>query len=258
MRSSVSSNKSLQSFPIVAERAINAEAELSRLLRDAPMPDSELVQNASLFMPPRTMKRLMFLDELYRAALPVHGVIMQFGVRWGRDLAVFDSLRTIYEPFNISRKVVGFDTFEGFPSIDKKDGDDPMIVPGGLNTVPEYDRQLENVMHLRQQLDPLPEHKRFEICKGDGVSQLAAYLERCPETIVALAYFDFDIYEPTKGCLELLKPFITKGTVMAFDELNYFKSPGETLALKELFPLSSIRIQRSIQYSGQPSYFIVE
>jgi hypothetical protein len=249
---------STQSKPIVAQRNVDAEVALARMMRDAPMPDSELAQNAALYMAPRTLKRMLFLDELYRTALEVHGTIMQFGVRWGRDLAVFDALRTIYEPFNISRNIIGFDTFEGFPSVDPKDGCDPMIVPGGLSTVPDYAAQLANILDLRARLDPLPELKRWEICKGDAQEQLREYLQRHPETIVSLAYFDLDIYEPTKGCLKLLKEFLTKGSVLAFDELNFFKTPGETLALKEVFPLNSVRIRRSTAYSGQPSFFVIE
>jgi hypothetical protein len=209
-------------------------------------------------MPPRSLKRLMFLNHLYCEALPVHGIIIQFGVRWGRDLAIFDSLRTIYEPFNISRKIVGFDTFEGFPSIDEKDGTDPMLTVGGLTTVPDYYSQITKIMSLRAQLDPLPELKRFEIRQGEGTEQLRQYLDQHPETIVALAYFDFDLYEPTKACLELLKPYVTKGSVLAFDELCFFKSPGETIALREVYPLNSIRVKRSPQFSGHPSYFVIE
>lgn len=247
-----------ESLSIVADRNVNAETALSTIMRKSTIPDDELSQNAALYQPPRTLKRLLFLDEIYRAALGTHGVIMQFGVKWGRDLAVFDGLRTIYEPFNISRKIVGFDSFEGFPSVDTKDGADPMIVPGGLSTGARYVEELRGIMEQRQQLDPLPQLQRWEIRKGEGVAQLRQYLEQHPETIVALAYFDFDIYEPTKGCLELLKDYVTKGTVLAFDELNYFKSPGETVALKEVYPLHSIRIRRSERYSGVPSYVILE
>ena len=243
---------------VVAGRNQDAETRLSQIAREAPMPNAELCQNLGLFMPPRSLKRLMFLNHLYCEALPVHGIIIQFGVRWGRDLAIFDSLRTIYGPFNISRKIVGFDTFEGFPSIDEKDGTDPMLTVGGLTTVPDYYSQISQIMALRQQLDPLPELKRFEIRQGEGSEQLKRYLDEHPETIVALAYFDFDLYEPTKACLELLKPYVTKGSVLAFDELGFFKSPGETIALREVYPLNSIRIKRSPQFSGHPSYFVVE
>ena len=244
--------------PIVPPQTAQAETTLGGLLRAAPIPDDELAQNAALFMAPRTIKRMFFLDEIYRACLPVHGVILQFGVRWGRDLAVFDALRTIYEPFNVSRRIIGFDTFQGFPTVHQKDGDHPVIKVGAYDTAPGYFEQLRQILDLRQSLDPLRHLKRCEIIEGDAGEQLEAMLARQPETIVALAYFDLDIYEPTKRCLELLKPYVTKGTVMAFDELNLPQAPGETLALKEVYGLDKIRIRRSPHYSGQPSYFVIE
>jgi hypothetical protein len=47
---------------------------------------------------------------------------MEFGVRWGQNMALFTSFRNIYEPYNVSRKIIGFDTFAGFPSISEQDG----------------------------------------------------------------------------------------------------------------------------------------
>ena len=56
--------------------------------------------------------------------------------------------------------------------------------------------------------------------KGDTPKILRELLKKNQELIVSLAYFDFDLYEPTLKCLELLKPRMVKGTVLAFDELN--------------------------------------
>jgi hypothetical protein len=49
-------------------------------------------------------------------------VIMEFGVRWGRNLALFDSFRGIYEPHDCTRKVIAFDTCEGFAGTAGQDG----------------------------------------------------------------------------------------------------------------------------------------
>ena len=73
--------------------------------------------------------------------------------------------------------------------------------------------------------------------------------------IVSLAYFDFDLYEPTLRCLELLKPRMVKGTVLAFDELNDKDSPGETLALMKSIGLNNIRLER-FKYASRISYCI--
>jgi hypothetical protein len=89
------------------------------------------------------------------------------------------------------------------------------------------------------------------------LSLLPKYLEKNPETIIALAYFDFDVYEPTKICLEAIKPRLVKGSVLGFDELNDPDSPGETLALMEVFGLNNINLKR-FPYASRTSYFVVE
>ena len=68
--------------------------------------------------------------------------------------------------------------------------------------------------------------------------------------------FDFDVYEPTLKCLELLKPRFVKGTVLAFDELNDQDSPGETLALMKSIGLS-IRLERFKYASRSLTVFLI-
>ena len=92
---------------------------------------------------------------------------------------------------------------------------------------------------------------------GDACLKAEEYFEAHPETIVALAYFDFDIYEPTKKCLELIRPRLVRGSVLEFDELNDPDSPGETLALMETFGLNNIKLRRH-RYTSRVSYFVVE
>ena len=95
------------------------------------------------------------------------------------------------------------------------------------------------------------------MCAGDATKTLPDYLDKNPETIVALAFFDFDVYEPTKICLEAIKPRLVKGSVLGFDELNDPDSPGETVALMEVFGLNNVRLER-FPYTSRTSYFVVE
>jgi hypothetical protein len=235
-----------------------AEARLGHLLKFAPIPDSELAENSGLFVSPRTVKRMFFFDELYKHALPVHGVIMQFGLRWGRDLATLHALRTMYEPYNATRHILGFDTFEGFPSVDDRDGKTEVAKTGVLSVSAGYEQFLNDVFDQRQVVDPLPQIRRFDVFKGDAPARLSEYLQQHPETIVALAHFDMDLYEPTKRCLEILKPYLTRGSVLAFDELLSTTFPGETIAVREVFGLDRIAVRRSPAYSGHGSYIIID
>ena len=71
-----------------------------------------------------------------------------------------------------------------------------------------------------------------------------------------MAYFDFDIYKPTVECLKLIKPFLTKGSIIGFDELCDPGFPGETQALK-VFGTENFKIKRN-RFSGIQSYLIFE
>src|SRR5215831_7858631 len=92
------------------------------LLKSAPLPEDELLPNLGLYLSSKSLSRVLFFYEIYRKILHTHGVIMEFGVRWGQTLAILSALRGIFEPFNRHRKIIGFDTFEGFKGVTDKDG----------------------------------------------------------------------------------------------------------------------------------------
>lgn len=242
---------------IASVEAKNAREELIELFKRAPIPDDELMRNLGLFVNPPDIKKMLFLDDIYKKVLGVHGVVMEFGVRWGQNLALFQSLRSIYEPFNCNRKIIGFDTFEGFPSVHEKDGNSNYAALGAYAVSENYEQFLAQVLYLQEQESPINHVRKFELVKGDAIEGLMNYLKRNPESIVSLAYFDFDVYKPTKECLEMLKGHLTKGSVIAFDELNDPHFPGETIALKEVFGLDKYRICRS-PYSHLQSYIVYE
>lgn len=245
----------IQSYASSTEQI--AREQMVDLLVHHSIPPDQLLSNLGLFLESKNLARLLFMDFLYRQMISVQGVIMEFGVRWGQNLALLSALRGIYEPFNRHRKIVGFDTFTGFPSIHEKDGQSSMMVNGQLAVSPHHVEALQRLLTLHESLNPLAHIKKYELCVGNAVEELPRYLARCPETIVAMAYFDLDLYEPTVKCLELLRPRMTKGTILGFDELNDPDSPGETLALMEVFGLNHLRIQR-FPFASRVSYVVFE
>jgi hypothetical protein len=216
-----------------------------------------MLSNLGLFLESKNLARILFMDFLFRQIVDVQGVVMEFGTRWGQNLALFAALRGIYDPFNRHRKLVGFDTFRGFPAIAPEDGRAAMMRPGQLAVAPEYEAYLARVLATHEGLNPLAHLRKFALRAGDAPVELPRYLEEAPETIVALAYFDFDLYEPTRRCLELIRPRLTRGSVVGFDELNDPDSPGETRALMEVFGLPNVRLRR-FPHVSRASYFVVE
>ncbi len=223
-----------------------------------PIPDGDILQNLGLFLNSKNLSRILFMDHIYRQIVDVHGVIMEFGTRWGQNLSLFSALRGIYEPFNRMRKIIGFDTFTGFPTVDAKDNTSCAIIrEGGLACTDNYSEYLSGVMEYQEQDNPLSHIKKFDIRAGDASVEVRKYLDEFPETIVAMAFFDFDIYEPTKRCLEMIRPHLVKGSLLGFDELNDHDSPGETVALNEVIGLNNIKLKR-YPYTARTSYFIFE
>ena len=248
-------SQNIKSYENLSERDLRTR--LAEKLRSAQIPVDQLLSNLGLFLDSKSLSRILFMNFLYQKIIDVQGVIIEFGTRWGQNLALFSALRGIYEPFNRHRKILGFDTFAGFPSITSQDGTSEMMKPGQLDVGKGYDIFLSELLSIHEGLNPLGHIKKFDLRKGDATEELPCYLESAPETMVALAYFDFDLYEPTKKCLEIIRPRLTKGSVVGFDELNDPDSPGETLALMETFGLNQVRIKR-FPHASRVSYFIVE
>ena len=53
------------------------------MLKRAPLPEDELLANLGLFLSSKSLSRILFFHEIYRKILGTHGVVMEFGVRWG-------------------------------------------------------------------------------------------------------------------------------------------------------------------------------
>lgn len=226
-------------------------------MKGAPLPDDEIAANLGLFLTSKNLSRILFFYEIYRKVLPTHGVIMEFGVRWGQTLSLLAALRGIFEPFNRHRKIVGFDTFEGFRGVAEEDGGRSGCREGSFSVSPDYEEYLDSILSIQEALNPIPHLKKFELVKGDAVETVPDYLARHPETLVSLAIFDFDIYRPTKAALEAIRPHLFKGSILVFDELCDDFFPGETMAVREVLGLNNLRIQR-FPMTARVSYVEIE
>jgi len=227
------------------------------LFKQCPIPENEIMSNLGLFIKRQDLSKILFLHDLYKKIIDIHGIAIEFGVRWGQNLALLESLRGLYEPYNHNREIVGFDTFEGFPTIHNKDGVSSIIQEGSYSVTKGYKEYLEQILDYHEKESPISHIKKYQLIKGNAIDEVNKFFKDNPETIVAFAYFDMDLYEPTKECLEVIKNYVTKGTVIGFDELNVHDFPGETIALREVFGLNRFRINRS-KFSSIQSYIIID
>jgi len=234
---------------------------LYNLFKSNPIDQTEILRNIPIFLIRQELSRILFMNEIYKEVFKVHGVIMEFGVRWGFNLVLLQNLRGIYEPYNHNRKIIGFDTFSGFPRIHENDGNDPLIKENALSVSKNYIDYLNKIMACHENESPIKHIKRFDLVVGDVCQTVPEYLKTNPETVISFAYFDLDLYEPTIKTLEAIEPYIYKGSILAFDQLNNSQFPGETIAIKEFinkfFKKNRLQIKHT-QFSPTQSYIIIQ
>jgi Macrocin-O-methyltransferase (TylF) len=240
-----------------SEEEIRAREVIRDLFKESPIPDDEVLVNLGAYLRSPLLAKILYLNELYQAIVNLPGNVVEFGVWWGANLALFQSFRAVYEPYNWTRKVIGFDTFAGYPSTSEKDGSSQYAAVGGYTVSEDYYEYLDRLLAAHEADNVMSHLKKFELVKGDVTQTIDQYLQDNPQTIIALAYFDLALYEPTKKCLEAIKPYLVRGSVVAMDELNSPDFPGETIALREVFGLSQYRIVKS-RFLPDRSYIVVE
>jgi hypothetical protein len=218
--------------------------ELRNFMQNSPALDgAHWNRNLLTFLSPATLSRAIYLSEIYRRVLEIPGVVIEAGVLYGSTTLSLSNLRSIYEPFNHTRRIIAFDTFTGFPKVS---GSDPVEVKvGDYSTTKGWETTLEKILQLNEQVSPLSHLKKYEIIKGDITKTLPQWLDENPGVTVALLHLDLDLFEPTLAVLEALEARFVRGTIVAFDEFSDESWPGETMAFLEKFPLKFRNIRRS-------------
>jgi len=179
-----------------------------------------------------------------KKVLNVQGSIIECGVLLGGGLMTFAQLSAILEPINHQRKIIGFDTFSGFPKISESDqkSTSGFAHTGGL-AVDSYE-DLRDCIRLYDNNRFLNHVPKVELVKGDITVTVPQYLQKNPHLVISLLYLDADVYEPTKVALDKFVPRMPKGSIIAFDELNTKSFVGETLATLESIGINKLKIQR--------------
>jgi len=205
----------------------------------------------------RSLSRILYYNEIYKNILGKPGVIMEFGVEYGSTLSLLSKLRSIYEPFNYSRKIIGFDTFSGFNSKLNKDEKKLGWKKGDYKVEKNYEKYLEKFLAYDELMAPLPHIKKFELVKGDAGKTINSYLKKNDQTVIAMAILDMDVYDPTKKVLQKIKNRLFKGSVLVFDQLNHPDFPGETKAILDILGIRKFKL-KSFHGETFGAYVILE
>ena len=143
----------------------DARLKLANLLEECKIPKPEILSNLGLFLNSKNLSRILFMNYIYQKIIDVQGVVFDLGTRWGQNMSLFSSFRGIYEPYNRHRKIIGFDTFQGFVEITPEDGESNLMNPGNVTVSPNYENYLNEIMECHEQDNPLSHIKKFSIIR---------------------------------------------------------------------------------------------
>lgn len=205
------------------------------------------------------LARFMVQYELFKRTADVKGSIVECGVYQGAGVMAWAKLSEILEPYNFLRKIYGFDTFEGFPSVadaDRESNEDVATV-GYLK--PDFDvfAEMQECIAALEETRLLKHQEKVVLIKGDAMQTIPAFLKKNQHVLISLLYLDFDLYEPTLLALKEFLPRMPKGAIVAFDELHDPKWPGETRALLEGLNLNRYKLE-SLPFEPHISWITID
>ena len=209
---------------------------IQNCLTDTIMPPEHKINNLGLFLKTGSLSHILFCNEAYEMIKEKPGVIMEFGVWYGNNQILFENLRAIHEPFNKLRKIVGFDTFDGYPdnSKNEEEAKNEFLEKGIYDVGNDYLDLLKKNIVFHQENNILGHKLNNELIVGCVEDTLEKYLEENNHTVISLVYLDLALYKSTKFVLSKIKPFLIKGSVIIFDEFNHPLFKGDTLAFREI------------------------
>lgn len=235
------------------------QSRQARYFENDPIPLEGKIETFSKYASYMALGRFICQYELFKMILDVPGAIIECGVFTGGGLFSWAKLCALLEPNYHSRRVFGFDTFQGFPSVSEQDSvhsEDPAIIQSGKYCGSSIENIQEgiDIFDLKRHISHIP---KIHLVGGDVIESIPAFLDENPHLVVALLYLDLDLYEPTKMALKYFLPRMPKGALIAFDELNCKVWPGETLAVAEEIGVNNLRLKR-LPFSSLVSFAVIE
>jgi len=202
------------------------------------------MENFPKYVRRQNLTRFLALYEIFRRVLPVKGSIVECGVNHGFGVMSWAKFSAILEPVNLTRRIYGFDTFEGFPGLAEKDQAAAAVnVQVGDLAADSYE-EISRLVAAYDSTRFLGHVEKVKLIRGDATKTIPKFVEDNPHLLVSLLFLDFDIYEPTRIALETFLPRMPRGAIVAFDELDNPLWPGETLAMLEAHARRPMRIER--------------
>lgn len=194
-------------------------------------------------------RKYFYMQKMFNKIAGIEGDIVECGVG---KMASFQALALFLRQEGSSRKLWGFDSFEGFPEPSAEDVSPRNPQKGEWKSINAEDvsKFLFVCGFKKQWID-----SHIKIVKG-------FFQDTLPNNDVpniAFLHLDVDLYNSYKNCLQYLFPKVVRGGVVLFDEYmnanENLKFPGAKKAIDEYFRDTKYKLSRD-KLTGK--YFLIK
>lgn len=190
--------------------------------------------------------------DLFKMVVDLPGDIVECGVFQGTGVLYWARMIQAYNPLS-RRKVIGFDTFEGYPDTMKGKQD----IDSSEAFMKEADYSGISAAKIMEIARELGLDHRIELVRGDATNTIKEYVEEHGGFRAALVNLDFDIYEPTRAALESLYEIIVPRGIVVFDEYAVHEWGGESKAADEFFKDKNV-VFKTFPWGFSPTAYMVK
>jgi len=222
---------------------MDSARNIAKIFETCPDAVEQKLENFPKYVRRQHLKRFLALYEIFKRVLPVKGSIVECGVFKGFGVMSWAKLSAMLEPENFTRRIYGFDTFEGFTSITDKDNN-PVAAPHNHALSANSFNELTELITEFDRDRFLGHMDKVHLVRGNACESIPRFIENNQHLVVSLLFLDFDLFEPTRVAIENFLPRMPKGAIIAFDELDNPMWPGETTALLESIGARKLRLER--------------
>lgn len=199
------------------------------------------------FTGPDRLHKLLAHYEIYKMVTGIPGDVLELGVFKGLSLLRWATFRQALE-VDHSRKIIGFDAFGAFPR-EKVSG------PDDIKFIERFENDAGDGLK-KEEVAKIIRNKGFaniELCEGDILTTLPAYLEMNPQLRIALLHLDMDVEKPTELALSLLFERLVPNGVIVIDDYNAVA--GATKAVDAFLRENKLSL-RKLPFYSVPSFTV--
>ena len=204
------------------DQSLKARTDLWSKLKSYPATPEESERSLGMFVRGSLLARIVAIQEIYLNIVNLPGSILDIGTWRGQTAVLCENLRAIYEPLNLYRRIVCFDTFEGYKGFGEKDRSTELHKDGTYNVGGEnYAALLREILQLHEQNNAMGHnHGKHKVICGDCRKSIPLFFQENPEEFVSLAFFDLNSFEPTKEAFNEVQSRLVPGGILAFWQLS--------------------------------------